>query len=891
MKKIIEGIFGFKNVDDNVFAITENLTPEEKELISDRDLTFVNLNMFDENGYNEKSTVVNEKIYSYSFKKVCDGKRLLFAKHQNIPHDTLDRGRKEVIHFVNYSLDDEIKSIALIGSSLFTKDISKYVLEKENLTFEEIKDLVINNELTYEEFSKDKVQIIELLNHIIFAKKSAKTLYICYKLCDIDNFHKHFSSALKLLTKDVSDDISYVTCFGGGTSNQFDVVGVAIEPGKIKEMNFDESGIVYQYPKSEYVASNKEVSDNPLNLILNEIDQKIEFFNFIDFFKKNYASDGTFDGYLKYLDFYNLISYKNALVENKEHQFMSNFSNLISFFCDNLSLVLHFDESTLNLVYQNIEQQVGEFKKIIEVSIVDEEIIKIVKLLLSTYQSINDKQVRSYLMNWIYTLLFDFDYLNRDPRYLSEHSDLLINALAIESLDELIFTQLLTNESIYRKNLELSDILLSNERGVEFESIFYSRLFQHLFERYENNSSYRKIIAEVVSKYLAIVLPSIDLVELLFQEQKDIHKSFEIVSASIVLISNSELESVLDSLNQYVCKNDLIDEALVEIKTSSFTGESREKIFKLKNLIIDSFIVNKEIVTYKELVEFVRKLDRYNNNPVVFNEIKTRFITNHLSPLVVDSVEELTLSIIRSEEINNLELILRTFKKNREEIPTRIVECIEKKKLDVKEYERIQGREDALINFRIDFIARATSLLPEKDSRPILYKYVDKKEADAAIGLNLNLNKEQYSDASSALAVSFLQTKEEDKSVVNGKSEQHRRFTKEIFEAQNKKRFNIHTVATIAESTMSLVLFAAFGLVLSFGLSLLSYNFIVDKTYLTFFIILSIVVGALSGLIGLINMKNKGRKKVYLIALIECASLAVIGVGLFSILIVILGGR
>ena len=151
MKKIIEGIFGFKGSGDFLFAETKDLTSEEKNLLSANDLNFANLAKVDkQSGLVDTVSSINEVTISYSFKKIKDDSRLLFCKHKNIIHNNADRGRVEVIHFLNIDSSLGVKSADLFDSVPIKKDINSYVLSESNSLLEPIIDLEKNDELSFE---------------------------------------------------------------------------------------------------------------------------------------------------------------------------------------------------------------------------------------------------------------------------------------------------------------------------------------------------------------------------------------------------------------------------------------------------------------------------------------------------------------------------------------------------------------------------------------------------------------------------------------------------------------------------------------------------------------------------------------------------------------------
>ena len=379
---------------------------------------------------------------------------------------------------------------------------------------------------------------------------------------------------------------------------------------------------------------------------------------------------------MKFVEFYRSINFKNEFVENKEYQFVVAFNDCLSFYKDNIEVVEQFDKDTLIHLYQNLEGQVNCFSKLLDLTAVDVEVNNTIKLLFDIYNLSKNIDAKEDCINWIYSILFDFDYSFSDTKYISIRSDWIDKAIISDELSDLLFAHILSNDALYNAFEEMSVALTSNESGIHTEQALYSKLFSYLFARYELDSLNRTRIVDVVAKHLVSLINVADVIELIFQIKDDIRKCFYIVSSVVVSLDDEVLDGFLHSLNNYVTNNGLITEALLEVRLGSYSGSNREKVFKLKSYIIDSYIGKDEVTTYEDLLSYVLALQAFNENKVVFEEINNRFISNHFSSLAVDDFEELPLSAIRKADPKNLEVLYDTFKTRHEPLPKRLIQCI-----------------------------------------------------------------------------------------------------------------------------------------------------------------------------------------------------------------------
>ena len=874
MKNIIEGIYGFKNGADRIISQTKGLSIEEKFLEPGKHISYVNLAKF------------NKPLYAYSSNVITSNddngvKRVIIAKYvNNIEHDVAGRGKMEVVHYIHVPIDYAYRNVSLINSSIFNEDISHYVLSPDDLEIDERNVSIRENDSSVIE---NKEEVLNLLDHIIFAKKNKKTLYIVYDSDSIDEFHNDFFKAFSLLPAPICNSLSFITCFGGGLSTRYDIVGIPNEQSDVLRSAYDEV-VICRYPYNE-MNVNDEILDNPLHHLL---DKENELDNFNNFVKTIYVPGNDVNNALiEYLDFVNLyekLNYSNKLISDEEYPFIIDLNSHLTFLLEHLSFIdklMPAYITRLAVSLQNLFAQVNQIslsKTLIKP--VNETFDLVNKLYLST----QNKGLKEELLVIIYSFLFD--YTDKEDIYIAARAELVKRSMQEVAIIDPLIAFIISKDDCYLNTLNKVDTWSSVN---ECQKAYLCKLYNYLFDHYRYKQSYEERVTQIL-KILINIITIEEIGALMFRNNEDLDLSFMIACNLLMHLDNEDKEKELnDYIVSYLAKNNLLVTALGIVNPVTY-GEHR-LIKGLRDSIINAFIGDSEITTFDGLCRFMDQLVNIDSKSPLYSLIKDALINHHLSEQIVDSIKNMTIRLVTPQTNAYFDQIIDYFKSSNHEVPKNIIAAILSLKSQVTEYSESTSKEENLIDFRIDFILRAVALLPERDSRAIIYEYVGKDKAEPRIGKSLKLSREDYAKEVSKVAEEFLKDKGQEGIRNNEMPKKHADFVKAIFNAQNKKRFNVHVVITIAESIANLIIFGALGLVLSVTGSLLIYNNVTNQTYLTSLMMLSILIAGLSAIIGLVNVHNKGRQKIYLISALECIALVIVGLGLFTLFAIMFGGK
>lgn len=874
MKNIIEGIYGFKNGADRIISQTKGLSIEENFLVPGSHIGYANLAKF------------SKPLYAYSSSVITSNdnpniKRVIIAKHvNNIEHDVAGRGKMEVVHYIHVPLDYSCRNVTLINSVIFNEDISNYVLSSQDLDIDE-RNISLNENDT--SIIENKEEVLNLLDHIIYAKKNNKTLYIVYDSDSIDEFHNDFFKALSLLPVAICNSLSFITCFGGGLSTRYDIVGVPSEQSDALRSAYNDV-VICRYPYNE-MNVNEEIFDNPLHHLLENENELDSFNNFVkNIYVPNHDAGGALLEYLDFVNLYEKLNYSNKLISDEEYPFIVDLNNHLSFLLEHLSFIDKLIPAYITRLVVSLQNLFAQVNQISLSKTLVKPVNETFDLINKLYLSTQNKGLKEEILEIIYSFLFD--YADKEEIYIAARAELVKRAMQEVSIADSLIAFIISKDECYLNTLNKVDTW-SNAN--ECQKAYLCKIYNYLFDHYRFKQSYEERVTQIL-KILINIITIEEIGSLIFKNNDDLDLSFMIACNLLMHLDNEDKEKELnDYIVSYLAKNNLLVASLDIVNPVTY-GEHR-LIKGLRDAIINAFIGGSEITSFDGLCRFIDRLVDIDPKSPLYGLIKDNLISHHLSEKIVDSIKNMTIRQVTPQINAYFDQIINYFKDSNHEVPKNIISAILSLKGQVNEYSESFSKEESLIDFRIDFILRAVALLPEKDSRAIVYEYIGKDKAEPRIGKSLKLSKEDYANEVSKVAEEFLKDKGQEGIRNNEIYKKHADFVKAIFNAQNKKRFNVHVVITIAESIANLIIYGALGLALSVTGSLLIYNNVTNQTYLTSLMILSVVIAGLSAIIGLVNVHNKGRQKIYLISALECLALVIVGLGLFTLFALLFGGK
>ena len=710
-------------------------------------------------------------------------------------------------------------------------------------------------------------------------------------MSDIDNFHRDFFLALNLLPVAACNDITFVTCFGGGLTTRYDVVGVAIELGNERAQGYEDNGLLYRYPRNPMLTSDTP-TDNPLHRLLDEVKDVSNFNEFVKFTIENYQNKGGFKEYLDFADLYACLTCPLEMEAGREYYFVSELNKRLELLKEHIDYIQSLDSESLEKFLTGLDSLDGELKTLADYTQISSSLSKTLTLLIELYNSTSHRRIKEAVMSFIYDFLFNYEKPANDT-FLVIRTELIENAIKNKSIADPLFDYILNNDSRYLNTLEH----IVSLKGFECQHIYYEIVYYRLFLDRTHNVNIARCIDLLLLLNNIVEINKIK--NLIINGERDLELSFAILCELLARLQYNKdssfddkvIKELTDLIIAYLKEKSLLITALQIIKVEQYPSVVAVKQFK--NDIVEAFIGIDEVKEYKELIIFLDKLEGLKNDSRLYNTVLETFLEHHLNEALADSINGISIaSYLHDPAIpSHLQVFKGMLEGNQKPIPQAIVAAIKDLERRVNEHGSAVQEENLLVDFRINFILRAVALLPQSDSRSIAYEYIGKDKCESKIGKGLKLTREEYKDAIQGITSEFLNDKGPEGIINSEMSIKHTDFIKAVFKSQNKKRFNVNTIVTIAESLFNLIFFGALGLLLSIGLSFLIYNNVTNQSYLLSLMIISFVIGGLSAIIGLVNVRNKGRKKIYLISLLETLSLVIVGLGLFTLMVFLLGGK
>ena len=883
MRKIIEGFYGLKGNENRIFGKTKDLNEEENQLIESYNYIYANLKNIDaQKGYstNSLNTInVSDSIYSYSSRLLND--RLLFTKHENVL--SAEGNYLETLHFLSLPLDIPCRIYQFNSLETFkTSDWSSlYFAQTANVELDEIRSIPEKVETLGFNGNAQKARIIELLDYIIYADKNKKTLYVCYEMNEINRFHEDFFMALSLLPVALCNRLSFITCYGGEPTNQFSIIGVPIKYTEIADAGFSKAGLVYNYSSSSIVTDEAEITNNYLHRVLETIKDESEMDRYQRFAVDSYKDNLSLEGFLNYVQLYSLLNSPFRLIQNQEYSLVDSFNKEIALLTVNINNIERVEQSVFNdVVLFTLNKQSGTLCQLSNFQVLGSLPLKTIALLESLYEITSLKPLKDTVKDVLYNFLFEFDNSNEVSN--ANHADLIYRALNSEKIGQELIRYIASNQGRYNNCNSLINSLNSQKCQV----LYYSQVYRYYFDNYNADSSLHVHIVDILLR-LSNIINIKELGKLIIRDKENeelLRRSFDVLCKFLVQNKDKQIEKELDEfvLGQIDNNAFLTICALETIRPESAIESQQRPILDLKSLILDHIIKEDEVDSFTKICKYIDAVQPFKDNLFVYDEIKNRLVSKHLNKEVAFSIDALLVNKIDQKVLDYFTAIEELLSDRYEVVPQAILQSIRFKRNEVNGDSDKVIKENELSLFRVGFVVRAVELLPAKESRPIIYKFIGEEKAKPIIDEEKQLSSEDYAREVGKLSEEYLNDD-------NNSIEDRRHFVKTIFEAQNKKRFATF-VLTVADYLLNVLLFGGITLGLSLIVSFILCFNVVGDIYLTPYIIISIALACISALLIFITLKKKWRKDAYLISIIITLILMVFGLGLCTLIALLTGG-
>ena len=373
MKKLLEGLFTYRG-SDSLVATTKDISAEELETIRKiKDiLPYAELRHIDrDRGYVLDGEIeCDYDLVSYYYRRV-QGLSAASSCHLNDVDEANFRGNPEFLHFVVGKGEIDVHSVDLFSLSTLANHTASSLerLVESNEGFDEIKDndiYRIKTPYSKNRFFANKEDVIKLIDCIIFAKNNRKTLYICYEMHQYRDFVDLLFLALKFLPKEVCNSLSFITLYGGGLTNQFDIVGVPIEDEQIvNKSGFSNNGVVIYYPFVDTL--DNEILNNDFDRIMKLISGESDLRRLDKFIFGENEIYQTLDEYLYAIKLFAPLFEQVNRYEGDERTFITRLNDRLNYVIENMDFILNkmgkdemdliFDGLTISVICPIMENQ------------------------------------------------------------------------------------------------------------------------------------------------------------------------------------------------------------------------------------------------------------------------------------------------------------------------------------------------------------------------------------------------------------------------------------------------------------------------------------------------------------------------------------------------------
>lgn len=888
--KILEALYAYKGQDE-IVATTKNIDYDQESIIRSTTLDYCQLRRIDRNKGYCYNGEVNVDLSLMGLCYIPKGKypNMVVSSFQLYQPSEETRGNPELVHFLTIDGDIDFHSPDLFNLSPIKRN-ARYLLGIMNSDHPGF-DPVNENELTRlassfspSEVMSNKKDLLPLLEYIVYAFNNRRTLYIYYEPREYQSFQRTLFLALKLLPKELANQISFVTAYGGQTQ-AFDIVGIpfsSLENAGVYEGSDD---LMFIYPSEQSI--NKNVANQVIEHLFETFDSQPAintFYRYIADLKKEYTS---FDEYLNDVNMYLLLFGRNVEFTGDEVSYFHSLIQYLKCVDDNFDFIFKqlpprskdIVKNYLALTFKdNINKATNDPSR-------RDTYYEVIDLLINFINKADDEVVKVGFENCLINYLFNFNFDSENS--LTAHIDLInyvfenrhVNFANEEFIGFIYHSE---NKNMILDNLKRFS---KDESSNHASSLFYKAFLNYVLNHYTELDSPKTTVTKFISLIKSTATSSIDdLLRMVFDSNGlSGDDKYTILHA---LLSESRDDKLSESAIKYFSENELFVEAISHL--IKFPNPN----VNFNNLVIDNYLDIDKVSDYTELKQALNKLYAFEKGSKEFIAVKERLINHHLDYDAFDITSITSISIYDAahNEKPHLDKIVELFAKESRSLGKKIVGAIEEKRLEIENFGEAKELEDELSDFRIQFVLRILGALPEKVSKNLIKKNLRVKKFidDHKYSDIFSLKGENYAVRLNEMALDFFHYESNNP---NANTVSHKRdFAQQIVNAQNTNRFNIRNITSFASAFIVALIFGAVFLAGAGVLGGLAFTLLTHNSYLTTYIAIAILNGVASFAMTFVNMQNRGRKPVYLISIVECLAILILSLGLFVLFVIILGG-
>lgn len=923
MEKMLECIFAYicKNnysgeciPQDQMYTITKGMNESEIKIVSDmiQNIGRIELAKIDiHNGVSLECERIepNFDLSSYTYLPAINGGYSAFscASLRKSLRNKSIRGSKELSHVIvfnevkeDFYVVDMLKSkhfepfkdIQLDDSALIASANEDLVCEIRPAELEKISwDNFYSKKLSYSDIprlGKDALKTVsELVHAILTSVKEQKTLYIIYNPEEYDDVLEYLKITLKLFPSNVANKISFITALGKTNRVNVNICGVP---------TCDE----------KYIDSLKH-EGNVIKITGWDVDyldgDKGSFASFLE-----RASDTNFEDWIgsfdRYKDFIHSITdidnvaalYTNIIDKefdaDNPRQSLIDISSCIKVVTGKFDIISRIDnelECQIDGIGAQIKHSCGAFTECPTYEI-EEFLIEPIIALYDKCAIKAEKESQNVLL-WLKLVLFG---IPGQTELEEKHFEIL-------SVCNQKLKQLLGN------NYVRFIMLIENE---------WSTL-KSFFDKYLNEPNYAETSAEITISYLEYFLKDFSNIKHSRLEIRDYFvaqflqknpERFEDIVRIIFATIDDRLQEKILYIFDNVIKVDLPEQGLLDsrinffceyIKDSNLLYKALEYVRNRYTKQFSEDVVLTEIFKgllsyYLQVPQNPRLADLYNaylNTQKLIGEnsgisLKRFVYESYINSILVPNYE-VALSEVRFEDMNDsLEQKYRNFavqlKSNsiKDLIPSEVISAIEDVLDRYKVYDNQIRRENEVLKYRIDFVAREFLLLENKTIYKILSKYLgtDKLSSDLQVA--------DIEESKVYKNPNFLKFAEKEVlNYLNDKDAKDKKAFCEEVRVERKRNYRDYRIGTIdvVGNLIGSVIFAALMGLLATLFGWVIYNYVAEKYFRSIYVIFTIIIHAFSMIIYWTNYRDRRLRNIVLMSTWQALLVIISTLGVFSL--------
>lgn len=821
------------------------------------------------------------------------------------------RGTREIAHAVIF--DDDVRDkyiIDYLDASLFKTytdiqlddgqiSVDDSVCEVKPTTLEpvELADFMsypLTSTDIYNLGAPATKSLSEIINAIFIAKKNRKTAYIVYDPEDWELAAEYIKVALKLLPAHIANELSFITCYGKTDSVSIDICGVPTRDDDYISL-LERKGCLVRLDLTGAIGLGGEKV--PFAAFINKATNR-DLENWLDESPNFYEHVKSLDDINDVIELY--LNREDDGDDENTIAVLKHTVNSVSLITRSLDLIIKIPyecRSQINSVKSRIERLCAEIQNVPTETVFNDLFVPLVRL----YSECESRRIeeKQMLVDMIYTVIFGTQGQNATSakkhfEFLSFYSANIMQALGNSHLDVISYM-----ESRWGFLRDFFEEYFDDPEYVEYAAAFSLELLKMLLRDVEREGDiYSDIRDYFVSQYLSVRANQlVRILDIAFAGSAPNAVFKYALNNLLKLGSNYNLYQ--DRIQAF--SNFLIDRHMLEVAILYFRdkfvvpfGVDAEVVETILGNLLEGYILLPRQHTLDEIYngfKIVQSLIGPHENVGLQKFLYDDYANRIINPIYSEALARVRFEDVSDADMNCYRELLQTYSiaDFAQQVDKKFCPSLQDllKKYDT--YKLQSKREENLVEFRVDFVARELILLDAKTILALLNKHIGKEKVDQrfyAEGIDGKPQKhERFLEVCESIARDFLLDKgknlsDSDKELLNRRkiafAEEVRREKSERHRGSRFRRLGDGVkgiiVSTIFSAVMA-VLVAVAGYML--------YNFYDNGYFKSIYFVFTVLAVLISEAMYWYNFRDRRMRSVVMTAAWQTIIILVAMVGLY----------